>query len=174
MIRLALAVPAVLACLATSAVAQRPDSSGLAGQWAITIGTPENPEYRTIVATVDAKGTIRGTLGSPMGAVPIDSGRVTGARFTLHATLGTGLHLSYEGIVSHDSLHGTWVYDGSEGRFAGLRGTTPPSAPPVAPKRSPAQSRNRDLAVRQEPLEALRERVGPLPMQRMAGLGIRL
>jgi hypothetical protein len=99
---------------------------GLAGNWAIAIGTPENPEYRTLDVTVASDGTIKGQIGSPTGAVAIQSGRATGSQFTVEATLGTGLRLIYDGVVANDTIRGTWRYDRFEGRFIGVRGTTPP------------------------------------------------
>jgi hypothetical protein len=99
---------------------------GLAGSWAIAIGTTEHPEYRTLEVTVASDGTIRGTIGSPSGGVPIQTGRANGSKFTLEATLGTGLRLSYDGIIANDTIRGTWRYDKFEGRFIGVRGTTPP------------------------------------------------
>jgi hypothetical protein len=101
-------------------------SQPLTGKWAITIGTQENPEYRTLDVRVAADGSVNGQIGSDAGAVPIQTGRVEGARFTLEATLGTGLRLSYDGVISNDTIRGTWRYDKFEGRFIGLRGTTPP------------------------------------------------
>ena len=99
---------------------------GLTGRWAIAIGTPENPEYRTLDATVASDGTVKGNIGSPSGGVPIQTGRVSGSQFTLEATLGTGLRLVYDGVVANDTIRGTWRYDKFEGRFIGVRGTTPP------------------------------------------------
>jgi len=101
-------------------------AQGLTGRWAIAIGTAETPEYRTLEVTVAGDGTIKGTIGSPSGGVPIQTGRVNGSQFTLEATLGTGLRLSYEGAVANDTIRGTWRYDKFEGRFLGVRGTTPP------------------------------------------------
>ena len=84
---------------------------------------------------MSADGTLSGTLGSPTGAVPITTGRVTGARFVLSATLGTGLRLDYDGVVSHDTIRGTWRYDKYQGAFIGRRGDVAPraEAPLVAP-----------------------------------------
>jgi len=101
-------------------------TSNLTGGWAIAIGTPENPEYRTLEVTVAADGTIKGQIGSPTGGVSIQAGRATGSDFTLEATLGTGLRLVYTGTVANDTIRGTWRYDRFEGRFLGVRGTTPP------------------------------------------------
>jgi len=102
--------------------------SPLIGKWAITIGTRDNPEYRTLDVAAATDAAISGSIGSPNGAVAIRTGRVDGTRFSLDAILGTGLRLSYEGIVSHDSIRGTWRYDKFEGAFVGLRGTVPPLA----------------------------------------------
>ena len=107
----------------------------ISGKWAINIGTPSAPELRTLDAVMSADGKFTGSLGSPNGAVPINTGRVTGARFVLSATLGTGLRLDYDGVISHDTIRGTWRYDKYEGAFIGRRGDVPPRAesPPVAP-----------------------------------------
>jgi hypothetical protein len=110
-----------------SARAQQSPPS-LTGKWAVTIGTRDNPEYRTLDVVVGSDATISGTIGSPNGAVPIQSGRVDGVRFSLSATLGTGIRLAYDGTLSRDSIRGTWRYDKFEGAFVGLRGTVPPLA----------------------------------------------
>ena len=117
-----LPLAAALSTLLTAAA----QGQGLTGRWAITIGTPASPEYRTLEATVARDSTVTGMLGSDNGAVPITSGRVDGARFKLTATIGTGAVVSYDGIVSADTIRGTWKYDQYEGHFIGRRGTQPP------------------------------------------------
>ena len=73
---------------ATASGAQiSPGLVDISGKWAINIGTPAAPEFRTLDAVMSADGTLSGTLGSPTGAVPITTGRVTGTRFVLSATL---------------------------------------------------------------------------------------
>ena len=87
-----------------------------------------NPEARSLDARVGADGAVSGTLGSPNGAVPISSGRIAGNHFALTATLGTGLVLTYDGVVSHDTIRGTWKYDKYDGVFIGRRGSVMPRA----------------------------------------------
>ncbi len=128
---------AVITAIAASASGAQisPGLVDISGKWAINIGTPAAPEFRTLDAVMSADGTLSGSLGSPTGAVPIATGRVTGARFVLSATLGTGLRLDYDGVVSHDTIRGTWRYDKYQGAFIGRRGDVAPraEAPPVAP-----------------------------------------
>jgi hypothetical protein len=112
----------------------------ITGKWAINIGTPSAPEFRTLDAVMSSDGRLAGVLGSPNGAVPITTGRVTGARFVLSATLGTGLRLDYDGVVSHDTIRGTWRYDNSQGAFIGRRGDVPPRAEAVLVTRVPGTS----------------------------------
>lgn len=120
-----------------SAAAQISATAGsLSGTWAITIGTPQNPEYRSLDVAVGADGSLTGSVGSPNGSVPIKSGRLSGSQFTLLAVLGTGLPLSYEGTVIRDTIRGTWRYDKFEGRFVGRRGTVPPPADAAPAPRS--------------------------------------
>jgi hypothetical protein len=118
---------------ATASGAQiSPGLVDISGKWAINIGTPAAPEFRTLDAVMSADGTLSGTLGSPTGAVPITTGRVTGTRFVLSATLGTGLRLDYDGVVSHDTIRGTWRYDKYQGAFIGRRGDVAPRAESAA------------------------------------------
>jgi hypothetical protein len=107
-----------LAFAANAARAQTPaPGTNLTGKWAITIGTPANPEYRSLEAVVAADGKLTGSLGSPAGAVPIETGRVSGNSFSLTATLGTGIKLSYDGTIVSDTIRGTWVYEKYTGHF---------------------------------------------------------
>ena len=94
---------AVAAALFAAARGHAQSTSGLTGRWAITIGTQDTPEYRTLEAVVASNGTISGTLGSPNGAVPIQAGRLTGARFTLEATLILGAELERRGVIASRS-----------------------------------------------------------------------
>ena len=142
-----------LALTATTALAQTPaPNANLTGKWAITIGTPANPEYRSLEAVVAADGKLTGSLGSPGGAVPIETGRVTGNNFSLSATLGTGIKLSYDGTIVRDTIRGTWVYDKYSGHFVGRRGDTPPPAE-LAPVR--AESPTLDAGTRAATLDSL-------------------
>jgi hypothetical protein len=139
----------MIAASATASGQAATPAVDLTGKWAITIGTPGNEERRSLEAVMARDGTLTGSLGSPNGAVPIRSGRVDGTRFTLSAMLGTGLPVSYQGVVSGDTIRGTWRYDKIEGVFVGRRGDVAPSAEAVAPRAEDAaiDKSGRDAAI---------------------------
>src|SRR6186713_1002763 len=98
-------------------------SNDVGGKWSIVIRTPEGEQPRSFDLIVARDSTVSGTVGSPSGAVPISSGRVTGNRLQLEFAMAGGLiRVSYDVVVQRDTLRGVFRQEGQEGAVLGVRG----------------------------------------------------
>jgi amidohydrolase family protein len=95
------------------------------GTWSLVVQSPQGEINSQLTLTKDGE-QIGGTLGTPMGNVPIKSGRVTGNQIRLTATVdmgGQAVEAIINGTIDGDSMRGTFVM-GAMGSFD-FTGTRP-------------------------------------------------
>src|SRR5689334_23299465 len=110
-----------------AAVAQ----SGLAGDWEITLNTPQGMNVVNLSLT-EAGDKLTGELSSPMGAVPVNGTSTAGAMaLTAHLDIsGAAIDIGMNGKLEGESLNGTVKFgDFGEFPFTGHRVEKTAAAP---------------------------------------------
>lgn len=116
------------------AVAQSTPSSSIAGQWALTLNSP-NGTHPVTASIRDEGGTLVGTVSTPGGTLPLavsttDAGAVVMA-FTVQYE-GQPLPVTMTGKPTGDAIKGTVKYGGqAEGDFTGNRAAPTAAAAPA-------------------------------------------
>lgn len=127
----ALTAAIVLVCAPAAALAQ----AGPAGNWELTMETPQGTSTVTLALTL-AGDKVTGDLSSQMGSVPI-TGTATGDAVTLSADIniqGMALAFGIDGKVEGDAMTGNVkVGDFGEFPFTGKRAAATAAAPAAAP-----------------------------------------
>lgn len=95
------------------------------GVWSLVVQSPQGEITSQLTLTKDGE-QISGTLGTPMGNVPLKSGRINGNQIRLTATVemgGQSIDAIINGTIEGDSIRGTMVM-GAMGSFD-FTGTRP-------------------------------------------------
>jgi hypothetical protein len=125
----------IAAALALMPAAAHAATAQLAGQWNITLTTPQGALPVTCILTQTGT-TLGGTCGGGGMEAATTTGTVTESNFTLTYDVtfsGTPLHVVYTGALQADgTVSGSFAADPYAGTFAGAR--VAPAAPaPAAP-----------------------------------------
>jgi hypothetical protein len=114
--------------------------SGVAGDWEITLNTPQGSNTVNLSLTQDGD-KVTGDLNSPMGSVPV-TGTSTGGALAITAHIdiqGTALDLGLNGKLEGEALNGTVKFgDFGEFPFTGKRAAKAAAAAPAAAAAAPA------------------------------------
>jgi hypothetical protein len=123
------AAVALLAANALRAEAQQPNQ-GVAGKWSLVIQSVEGAAPRSLDLTVEQDSIVTGLVGSPMGALPIGTGRFLGDRLRIDFVMGGSIKVTYDLRVSGDTLRGYYQQPGYLGDVLGVRGDHDVKFPP--------------------------------------------
>ena len=115
------AIIAVLLMMTVPAVAA--DTANVAGEWALTVETPNGTGTPTVIFKQDGEN-LTGTYKGRLGEAPI-KGTVKGNEIKFSVTLsaqGQEIEIEYSGTVDGDSMKGKAKFgDFGEGTFTGKR-----------------------------------------------------
>jgi hypothetical protein len=129
---------ALLSCLAGVAIlaaepsdlrAQQP-SQLVAGKWSLVIQSVEGPAPRSLELTVERDSIVIGSVGSPMGSLPIETGRFVGDHLVIDFVMGGSIGVTYDLRVRGDTLRGFYKQPGYLGDVLGVRGDHDVKFPP--------------------------------------------
>src|SRR5690349_14445170 len=87
---------AVLAADSSPAHAQEQRIQGVAGKWSLVIQSVEGPAPRSLELTVERDSIVTGSVGSPMGALPIGTGRFVGDHLLIEFVMGGSIGVTYD------------------------------------------------------------------------------
>ncbi len=114
-------IAAVLLMMTLPAVAA--DTANVAGEWALTVETPNGTGTPSVIFKQDGE-SLTGTYKGRLGEAPI-KGTVKGNAIKFSVTLsvqGQDLEIEYSGTVDGDSMKGKAKFgDFGEGNFTGKR-----------------------------------------------------
>jgi hypothetical protein len=128
----ALAALAVLGVESSEPHAQQ-SKEGIAGKWSLVIQSVEGPAPRSLELTVEQDSIVTGSVGSPMGALPIGTGRFVGDRLLIEFVMGGSIGVTYDLRVRGDTLRGFYKQPGYLGDVLGVRGDHDVKFPPKDP-----------------------------------------
>ena len=128
----------VLAANAFRAEAQQPNQ-GVAGKWSLIIKSVEGPTPRSLELTVEQDSIVTGLVGSPMGSLPIVTGRFIGDRLLIDFVMGGSINVTYDLRVSGDTLRGFYKQPGYLGDVLGVRGDHDVKFPPKSGAAKPSR-----------------------------------
>ena len=131
-IRSFLAAITVLAARAAPATAQQRNQA-IAGKWSLVIQSVEGAAPRSLDLSVEQDSIVTGSVGSPMGALPIGTGRFVGDRLLIEFTMGGSIGVTYDLRVRGDTLRGFYKQPGYLGDVLGVRGDRDVKFPPKDP-----------------------------------------
>ena len=132
------AVLALVAIQAAPADAQQ-HNQGVAGRWSLVIQSVEGAAPRSLELTVEQDSIVTGSVGSPMGALPIGTGRFVGDRLLIEFVMGGSIGVTYDLRVRGDTLRGFYKQPGYLGDVLGVRGERDVKFPPKVPATKPSR-----------------------------------
>ena len=120
---------AILAAPPLRGQAQHP-KDGIAGKWSLVIQSVEGAAPRSLELTVEQDSIVTGSVGSPMGALPIGTGRFVGDHLLIDFRMGGSIGVTYDLRVRGDTLRGFYKQPGYLGDVLGVRGDHDVKFPP--------------------------------------------
>ena len=129
---------AILAAEPSESRGQQP-SQGVAGRWSLVIQSVEGAAPRSLELTVEQDSIVTGSVGSPMGALPIGTGRFVGDRLLIEFVMGGSIGVTYDLRVRGDTLRGFYKQPGYLGDVLGVRGEREVKFPPKVPATKPSR-----------------------------------
>jgi hypothetical protein len=90
---------------------------------------------------VEQDSIVTGSVGAPMGSVPIATGRLVGDRLVIDFVMGGSIGVTYDLRVRGDTLRGFYKQPGYLGDVLGVRGEHDVKFPPTAPAGKPKPNR---------------------------------
>jgi hypothetical protein len=136
MTRLTVLSSAALVMLASQSHAQQP-TLPLSGKWSLVIQSVEGPAPRSLELTVEKDSIVTGSVGSPMGSLPIGTGRFIGDHLLIEFVMGGSIGVTYDLRVRGDTLRGFYKQPGYLGDVLGVRGDRDVKFPPPGGAKSP-------------------------------------
>ena len=121
---------AVVATNSSPSRAQQQRPQGVAGKWSLVIQSVEGPAPRSLELTVEQDSVVTGSVGSPMGSLPIGTGRVVGDHLLIEFVMGGSVGVTYDLRVRGDTLRGFYKQPGYLGDVLGVRGDHDVKFPP--------------------------------------------
>lgn len=119
----------LLAALIVTSPAFAADAAKVAGQWDLTVQTPNGPGTPTATFKQDGE-TLTGTYKGRFGESPL-KGTIKGNEITFSATIspqGQDIQIVYSGTVEGDSMKGNVKFgDMAEGTFTGKKASETPA-----------------------------------------------
>ena len=131
-IKITLTLAALLiAASVTAFPAFAADTAKVAGEWNLTIESPNGPGTPSVILKQDGE-TLTGTYKGRFGEAPV-KGTVKGNDIKFSATIspqGQDIQLEYSGTVDGDEMKGTVKFgDLGEGKFTGKKKSAEAPAP---------------------------------------------
>jgi hypothetical protein len=108
-------------------------SQVVAGKWSLVIQSVEGAAPRSLDLTVEQDSIVTGSVGSPMGALPIGTGRFVGDRLLIEFVMGGSIGVTYDLRIRGDTLRGFYKQPGYLGDVLGVRGEHDVKFPPKDP-----------------------------------------
>jgi hypothetical protein len=128
-------ITALLVVIATPITAAAADNAKVAGDWSLTVETPNGTGSPTVTFKQDG-GNLTGTYKGRSGESEL-KGTVTGNDIKWSVTIhpqGQDLVIEYSGTVDGDTMKGKVTFGSmGEGTFTGKRGAAAAPAPAPAP-----------------------------------------
>ena len=115
-------IAAAAVCAASPSFAQQPGARTIAGKWSLVIQSVEGPAPRSLELTVEQDSIVTGSVGSPMGSLPIATGRFLGDHLLIDFVMGATIGVTYDLRVRGDTLRGFYKQPGYLGDVLGVRG----------------------------------------------------
>lgn len=129
----------LIALIATTAFARPLQSSKVAGDWDITIESPQGKRTSQLIIKDDG-GKLSGVMKSPRGERPLETINLKGNEITFTMTInaqGQDLVITYKGKVEKDAMSGEADFGGfASGAWSAVphkEGAAPTAAPSAAP-----------------------------------------
>ena len=123
------AATAILSAEPSRSYAQQPIQH-VSGKWSLIIQSVEGAAPRSLELTVEQDSIVTGSVGSPMGALPIGTGRFVGDRLLIDFVMGGSIGVTYDLRVRGDTLRGFYKQPGYLGDVLGVRGDHDVKFPP--------------------------------------------
>jgi hypothetical protein len=124
------------------AFAQQPAGTpNVAGKWSLVIQSVEGPAPRSMDLKVEQDSIVTGSVGAPMGSLPIATGRLVGDRLVIDFVMGGSVGVTYDLRVRGDTLRGFYKQPGYLGDVLGVRGEHDVKFPPTGSAGKPKPSR---------------------------------
>lgn len=137
-----------IALIATAAFARTLQNAKVAGDWDITIESPQGKRTSQLVIK-DEGGKLSGAMKSPRGERPLESISVKGNEINFSMTVnaqGQDIVITYKGKVEKDAMSGEADFGGfASGAWSAVphkEGATPAAAPPSAAPAAGASDTN--------------------------------
>ena len=105
----------------------------VAGKWSLVIQSVEGAAPRSLELNVEQDSIVTGSVGSPMGTLPIGTGRFNGEHLLIEFTMGGSIGVVYDLRVRGDTLRGFYKQPGYLGDVLGVRGEHDVKFPPKDP-----------------------------------------
>lgn len=130
------AAVAILAVGPSQLHAQQP-AHRVDGKWSLVIQSVEGPAPRSLELTVQQDSIVTGSVGSPMGSLPIENGRFVGDHLLIDFVMGGPIGVTYDLRVRGDTLRGFYKQPGYLGDVLGVRGAHDVKFPATKPDTKP-------------------------------------
>ena len=107
------------------------------GKWSLVIRSVEGPAPRSLELTVEQDSIVTGSVGSPMGSLPIEKGRFVGDHLLIDFVMAGSIGVTYDLRVRGDTLRGFYKQPGYLGDVLGVPGVRDVKFPATAPATRP-------------------------------------